>query len=455
MTFNTGLPVPSTDPRNLYDNAENLDNLINGADPFYADRLGKLRESWAGMENSFTNAQDGRETAFTLSQADKESRFQAFLVSSGYVSKGDYAANVVLAERNEYVTVSAATTGASAGFYRPNEGAALPLTLSGDWAADEPLLRLMGSDVLRQEIADGDFVTAEMVGYKGTTIAATLDAGLPIKIFDAEPATPPQFVPFMVILPPDVDAPVMTAFVVTSGVASPLPITQLSATDNRGVTGWLISEEATAPLGSDPRWRSVKPSTYSTTTVGSATLYAYAKDAAGNISEPMIQAVTIAVGNFISVDWPYDPAVHQETLSVRAGGGTVINGAPTFNLAESASIVAIDMAIRGDKSGSYPGTGDLVLNVRSGGPDGAILITGVVPNFSSGSAFQAKRFSLPDTLAIAAGTTYYLELLISSPVGDTLYSLPIDSTKGSYWYQINGTAWASATGQAPLQLVKA
>jgi hypothetical protein len=155
MTFNTGNNVPSTDPRDLYDNAENLDKLVNGADPFYADRKGVLRESWAGMENSFNNAQEGRETAFTQSQADKESRFQAFLVSSGYVSKGDYAANVVLEERNEYVAVDAATTGTTAGLYRPGPGATLPLTLTGTWATDKASLTLLGDDVLRQELANG------------------------------------------------------------------------------------------------------------------------------------------------------------------------------------------------------------------------------------------------------------------------------------------------------------
>jgi len=153
MTFNTGNNVPSTDPRDLYDNAENLDKLVNGADPFYADRKGKLRQSWAGMENDFDTSQEGRENTFTLSQADKESRFQAFLVSSGYVSKGDYAAGVVLAERNEYVAVNATTTGTTAGLYRPGPGATLPLTLTGTWATDSANLVLLGDDVLRQELA--------------------------------------------------------------------------------------------------------------------------------------------------------------------------------------------------------------------------------------------------------------------------------------------------------------
>lgn len=172
MTFNTGNNVPSTDPRDLYDNAENLDKLVNGADPFYADRKGVLRESWAGMENTFDTSQTGRENAFTLSQADKESRFQAFLVSSGYVSNGDYAANVVLAERNEYVAVDAATTGSSPGLYRPNASASLPLTLAGTWATDSASLVLLGDDVLRQELAATS--GSDLLGYKARTVAGRL-----------------------------------------------------------------------------------------------------------------------------------------------------------------------------------------------------------------------------------------------------------------------------------------
>jgi hypothetical protein len=187
MAYNTNNPVGSTDPRDLYDNAENLDKLVNGPDPFYADRLGKLRYSWSGMEVDFVNAQEGRETAFTVSQADKESRFQAFLVSSGYVSKGDYAAGVVLAERNEYVAVSAATTGTSAGLYRPNASATLPLTLTGAWATDAANLVLLGDDVLRQDLANGKsaLVDSAVVGWRERTVADRLSDTVNIKDFGA------------------------------------------------------------------------------------------------------------------------------------------------------------------------------------------------------------------------------------------------------------------------------
>lgn len=51
--YNTGNPVPSDDPRDLDDNATNLDNFINGIAANYLDRLGVYRKSYAGLEAAF------------------------------------------------------------------------------------------------------------------------------------------------------------------------------------------------------------------------------------------------------------------------------------------------------------------------------------------------------------------------------------------------------------------
>ncbi len=51
--FNTGNPVGSNSPLDLYDNAENLDSGINGDSPTWRDRLGKTRKSMAGVEQDF------------------------------------------------------------------------------------------------------------------------------------------------------------------------------------------------------------------------------------------------------------------------------------------------------------------------------------------------------------------------------------------------------------------
>ncbi|PTT39209.1 hypothetical protein DBR33_16070, partial [Stenotrophomonas sp. HMWF022] len=49
-TFNTGNPLGSNSPKDLYDNAENLDAGINGPGHTWRDRRGQDRTSWAGIE---------------------------------------------------------------------------------------------------------------------------------------------------------------------------------------------------------------------------------------------------------------------------------------------------------------------------------------------------------------------------------------------------------------------
>lgn len=51
--YNTGNPLGSTDPRDLYDNAENLDAGINGTADTWRDRFGRDRKSWDGIESDF------------------------------------------------------------------------------------------------------------------------------------------------------------------------------------------------------------------------------------------------------------------------------------------------------------------------------------------------------------------------------------------------------------------
>src|SRR5690625_5708491 len=105
-SYNTGNPIGSKDPRDLYDNAENLDTAVNDvANDTWSDRLGRSRKTMSGMERQFDAAEDYRESTFSLTQADKQSRFDAdqddrdarfnaFIASSGYQLLGDYAADI-------------------------------------------------------------------------------------------------------------------------------------------------------------------------------------------------------------------------------------------------------------------------------------------------------------------------------------------------------------------------
>lgn len=47
-TYNTGNPLGSTDPKDLYDNAQNLDTAINSPELTWVDRLGNLRPTFQG-----------------------------------------------------------------------------------------------------------------------------------------------------------------------------------------------------------------------------------------------------------------------------------------------------------------------------------------------------------------------------------------------------------------------
>jgi murein DD-endopeptidase MepM/ murein hydrolase activator NlpD len=63
-----------------------------------------------------------------------------------------------------------------------------------------------------------------------------------------------------------------------------VPVTTFKATDNIGVTGYLITENPTPPPASSLAWHDKTPTSYSCSTPGKKTLFAWAKDAAGNIS---------------------------------------------------------------------------------------------------------------------------------------------------------------------------
>ena len=53
-TYRTGNAIGSADPRDLYDNAENLDEFVNSKDKLsHPDRLGVPRKTWHGLAEDF------------------------------------------------------------------------------------------------------------------------------------------------------------------------------------------------------------------------------------------------------------------------------------------------------------------------------------------------------------------------------------------------------------------
>src|SRR5690606_31767195 len=73
-----------------------------------------------------------------------------------------------------------------------------------------------------------------------------------------------------------------------------VPVTSLSANDNVAVTGYLLSENPVTPKPDDAKWSETAPSRYTFSSEGIKTLFAWAKDAAGNVSESVSAKVAVS-----------------------------------------------------------------------------------------------------------------------------------------------------------------
>ena len=101
-----------------------------------------------------------------------------------------------------------------------------------------------------------------------------------------------------ITLPPSADtvAPTVTALTIAPTSSSlTVPITSLTATDNVGVTGYQVTESAAAPAAGAAGWTGSAPGSHTFATAGAKTLYAWAKDAAGNVSAGRSASTTITL----------------------------------------------------------------------------------------------------------------------------------------------------------------
>ena len=97
----------------------------------------------------------------------------------------------------------------------------------------------------------------------------------------------------------DVTAPTVTAFTIPATASSlTVDITTFTATDAVGVTGYKLTESSTAPAYDASGWAGSAQTTYTFATEGSKTLYAWAKDAVGNVSTSASDTVTITLPTY-------------------------------------------------------------------------------------------------------------------------------------------------------------
>jgi hypothetical protein len=96
----------------------------------------------------------------------------------------------------------------------------------------------------------------------------------------------------------DTTRPTVTAFAIpASSTTLTVPITTFTATDDVGVTGYLANESASVPAAGAGGWTATAPTSYTFASTGAKTLYAWAKDAAGNVSTSRSASVTVATSD--------------------------------------------------------------------------------------------------------------------------------------------------------------
>jgi len=167
------------------------------------------------------------------------------------------------------------------------------------------------------------------------------------------------------VIQPDIVKPVITSLFLTETSASlVVPVTSFTATDNVGVTGYKLTETPVAPLAGDAGWSAVAPAVYTFNTEGLKTLYAWAKDAAGNVSAGISDTVviTLTANDTISVG-------NTEVYSNIIKWGNQL--AMPVTLSEGGKIVSVSVYHEG-------GTGNLLLGVysdQSGYPSSRLGIT--------------------------------------------------------------------------------
>jgi hypothetical protein len=72
-----------------------------------------------------------------------------------------------------------------------------------------------------------------------------------------------------------------------------VPIAAFDVKDNKGVAGYMLTQTKTIPKVTSSLWRTTAPKSYTFSSAGIKMLYAWAKDEAGNISEPSFSKITI------------------------------------------------------------------------------------------------------------------------------------------------------------------
>jgi hypothetical protein len=145
----------------------------------------------------------------------------------------------------------------------------------------------------------------------------------------------------------DTTAPTVTVFVATSPTNSlNIPITSFTASDDAILAGYKITETSTPPSAGAAGWTASPPTTYTVSSVGSYTLYPWAKDVVGNVSavygsptSVTVETTAPTITSFIR-QTPSGSPTNADTLIFRATFSEAVMGVGTADFAVNGTTTA-------------------------------------------------------------------------------------------------------------------
>ena len=192
----------------------------------------------------------------------------------------------------------------------------------------------------------------------------------------------------------DLIPPVITSFDVIPTTSSlTVPVTSFFATDNIAVTGYKLTESSNAPDPDESGWSAVPLTWYTFSGSGSKVLYAWAKDAAGNVSA--------AKSVQVSITPEFDSGVSGNTEVYGLISKDNNRRAQQVSFNESGNIESLSIYHEG-------GTGNILLGVYSdntGSPQSLLGLTPITP-VSSTAGWQTVQLTTP--VFVNSGETVWL-----------------------------------------------
>ncbi|NOY13182.1 MAG: CxxxxCH/CxxCH domain-containing protein, partial [Deltaproteobacteria bacterium] len=263
----------------------------------------------------------------------------------------------------------------------------------------------------------------------------------------------------------DNTAPTISAFLLPSTAVSPISVDAFNVSDNVAVTGYMITESAVAPAAADAGWQSTKPTLITTASTGSITFYAWAKDAAGNVSAGQSATVTVSadvsapvVTAFVMTDTDFSP-IPVISFSAADNSGVVTGymitesavapavgdagwlSVPPAEVASATTGATTFYAWAKDSAGnvSTAASYNVTVKVDSNAP----VVSFVLPATAGSLTFNVLSFSADDTTGGASSNTGVAGYMITESGID---SDPVDANDSRWTDAPDLTVTASTDG---------